>query len=124
MAKPGDKKEDKKDDKKSGGDKKKDDKPKYKYSRTKVTCTGCKAIKAVRPEVYMARVKKIQERDSLTEEKAEDKLQETYLCQACRPKASEKKAEAKAKKDAEKKVAEEKKAAEEKEKVDKDKKAK
>jgi len=52
-------------------------KDKPKYSRNKIACIKCGQVKAVRPEVYQARVEKYG---------SEEKLQRSYLCMKCRPK--------------------------------------
>lgn len=56
-----------------------------KLSKSKIQCTKCKEMKAVRPEVFDKRVEKFG---------SEEKLRAEYLCQKCRPKkVAEKKEE-------------------------------
>ena len=48
-----------------------------KPSKSKITCTDCGEVKAVRPEVFDKRVEKYG---------SEEKLRAGYLCLKCRPK--------------------------------------
>ncbi len=53
-------------------------------SKSKIQCTKCKEMKAVRPEVFDKRVEKFG---------SEEKLRADYLCQKCRPKKEKAKKE-------------------------------
>ncbi|KKN44320.1 hypothetical protein LCGC14_0694220 [marine sediment metagenome] len=55
-------------------------------SKSKITCTKCEEVKAVRPEVFDKRVEKFG---------SEEKLRAGYLCQKCRPKKEKAKKEGK-----------------------------
>ncbi len=57
-------------------------------SKSKITCTKCKEVKAVRPEVFDKRVEKFG---------SEEKLRAGYECQKCRPKKEKAKKEDKEK---------------------------